>query len=214
METVKALRTAEEAHLKLQGRTQLLESQMADMQLSLNNECSKYQSACHQQVVSGPIQPPSDHPNKHLNYIQAVERIQSVFRQCVNQAYDYQTIEKRSNLENCSMVTRSTRPVEVSSWYPMLLPVHAGPAEVLGGEDRDCGAGEGGAAKQVGEERGAAEPAPGSTEPRDRGEEDTAGSVRPPAGTTRCLLVVRFKSLSLCVDHISSFNRKHRHYTQ
>ncbi|CAL8343256.1 unnamed protein product [Lota lota] len=50
VETVKALRTAEEAHLKLQGRTQLLESQMADMQLSLNKECSKYQSACHQQV--------------------------------------------------------------------------------------------------------------------------------------------------------------------
>ncbi|CAL8294915.1 unnamed protein product [Gadus morhua 'NCC'] len=47
---VKALRTAEEAHLKLQGRTQLLESQMADMQLSLNKESSKYQSACHQQV--------------------------------------------------------------------------------------------------------------------------------------------------------------------
>ena len=80
------------------------------------------------------------------------------------------------------MVTRSTRCVEVSSWYPMLLPVHAGPGKVLGGEDGDSRPGTGGAAEPAGEERGAAEPAPGSTEPRDRGEEDTAGSVRPPAG--------------------------------
>ena len=52
METVKALRTAEEAHLKLQGRTQLLESQIADTQLRLNKESSKYQQACRQQEVS------------------------------------------------------------------------------------------------------------------------------------------------------------------
>ncbi|KAG7273789.1 hypothetical protein CRUP_012807 [Coryphaenoides rupestris] len=43
------MRTAEAAHLKLQGRTQLLESQMADTQLRLNEECSKYHSAWRQQ---------------------------------------------------------------------------------------------------------------------------------------------------------------------
>lgn len=51
VETVKALRTVEEAHLKLQGRTQLLEGQMADTQLLLNKGFSKYQSACRQQEV-------------------------------------------------------------------------------------------------------------------------------------------------------------------
>ncbi|KAJ3604021.1 hypothetical protein NHX12_028762 [Muraenolepis orangiensis] len=49
VETVKALQSAEEAHLKLQGRAQLLESQMADTQLRLSQERSKLQSACCQQ---------------------------------------------------------------------------------------------------------------------------------------------------------------------
>ncbi|CAL8247488.1 unnamed protein product [Merluccius merluccius] len=52
VETVKALRKADEAHLKLQGRTQLLESQIADMQFHLNKESSKYQHACRQQEKS------------------------------------------------------------------------------------------------------------------------------------------------------------------
>lgn len=85
VEMVTAMRTAEVAHLKLQGRSQLLESQMADTQLRLNEECSKYHSAWRQQEVSV-----STSLHQHRDHIEAVKCIQSVFRD-ISQAYDCQS---------------------------------------------------------------------------------------------------------------------------
>lgn len=49
---VKTLQIEEEARRDLEERTQLLESQVSDMQLLLDKEIAKYQSACRQQEVS------------------------------------------------------------------------------------------------------------------------------------------------------------------
>lgn len=51
-ESLNTLQIEEEACFKLQHRIQQLESQISDIQLLLDKEKAKYQSACHQQEVS------------------------------------------------------------------------------------------------------------------------------------------------------------------